>query len=185
MTRLHPTNARCSQIGATAVEFAIIAMVFFTIVLGIMEFGRVLYVWNTVQEVTRRAAREAVVRDFADAGKIQRSAIFGAEGGSDTINLPAAAEITQATIKINYLNGALAVASPMPADPVDNVSACNDATRTSSCIRFVEACLAVSGNCTGLINYVPMAGLFPFLAVGIPVSSVVMPAESLGFTYSP
>lgn len=171
--------------GATAVEFAIVAMLFFTIVLGIMEFGRVLYVWNTVQEVTRRAAREAVVRHFADASMVARSAVFNAETGSGTAYLPAGLEITNAHVRINYLNGALAVASPMPTDPADNLSACNDVARVASCIRFVEACVATAGNCTGSINYAPMAGLFPFLAIPIPMSSVIMPAESLGFSVSP
>jgi len=168
--------------GAAAVEFAIVAMLFFTVILGIMEFGRILYLWNTVQEVTRRAAREAVVRSFADADKIQRAAVFNPEGGTGTAYLPAGLEITSLNVKINYLNGTLAVASPMPADPSDNISACNDATRAASCIRFVEACVATAGNCTGSVQYAPMAGIFPFLAISIPVSSVIMPAESLGFS---
>lgn len=171
-----------SESGATAVEFAIVAMLFFTIVFGIMEFGRVLFIWNTVQEVTRRAAREAVVRSFADAGKIQRSAIFRSETGSGSDYLPAGLEISNANVKINYLNGNLAVASPMPTDPSDNISACNDATRVDSCVRFVEACVATSGDCTGSVQYRPMVGLFPFLSISIPVSSVIMPAESLGFS---
>ena len=181
-TTLHCSTKRRRERGAAAVEFAIVAMLFFTVVLGIMEFGRILYVWNTVQEVTRRAAREAVVRSFADANKIQRSAVFNPESGSGTAYLPAGMEITSTSVKINYLNGSLAVASPMPTDPSDNISACNDATRAASCIRFVEACVAVSGNCTGSVQYVPMAGIFTFLAISIPVSSVIMPAESLGFS---
>ena len=180
----HRCRVRREQ-GTTAVEFAIVAMLFFTIVLGIMEFGRVLYVWNTVQEVTRRAAREAVVRGFADAGKIARSAVFNAEDGSGTAYLPAGLEITSANVKINYLNANLVVADPMPADPSDNISACNDSTRTASCVRFVEACVATDGTCAGSVKYAPMAGLFPFLAIDIPVSSVIMPAESLGFSVSP
>lgn len=184
-TTFHRRGTGRRQRGATAVEFAIVAMLFFTIVLGIMEFGRVLYIWNTVQEVTRRAAREAVVRNFVDANRIQRAAVFGDEGGTGTAYLPAGLEITNATVRINYLNGTLAVASPMPVDVPDNISACADSTRTASCIRFVEACVATSGNCTGSVQYAPMAGLFPFLAIGIPVSSVIMPAESLGYTYSP
>lgn len=173
------------QRGATAVEFAIVAMLFFTIVFGIMEFGRVLYVWNTVQEVTRRAAREAVVRGFADAGQVSRAAVFNPETGDGTAYLPAAKEITATDVRINYLNENLVVADPMPLDPIDNISACMDVTRTASCVRYVEACVATAGTCTGSIKYLPMVGLFPFLAINIPVSSVIMPAESLGFSVSP
>lgn len=173
------------QRGAAIVEFAIVALIFFTLVLGIMEFGRLLFIWNTVQEVTRRAAREAVVRDFTtEVDAIRRNAIFRG-GSSGTAYLPAGAEITNAEIQISYLNASLADASPLPTDPADNISACNDVTRTDSCIQFVEACVATDGACTGSITYIPMAGLFPFLAISIPVSSVRMPAESLGFNTSP
>lgn len=49
------------QSGTTAVEFAICAALFFTVILGILEFGRVLYNWNAVAEATRWGARQAVV----------------------------------------------------------------------------------------------------------------------------
>src|SRR3989454_12596670 len=93
-----------SQRGAATVEFALIAIVFFMILLGIMEFGRIMYVWNTAQEVTRRAAREAVVRDFsaAEIAAIQRDSIFKS-GTSGTVNLPAGVEIANTTVKIAYL----------------------------------------------------------------------------------
>src|SRR5437870_7947559 len=89
------------QRGAATVEFALIAVVFFMILLGIMEFGRIMYVWNTAQEVTRRAAREAVVRDFsaAEIAAIQRDSIFKS-GTSGTVSLPAGVEIANTTVKI-------------------------------------------------------------------------------------
>lgn len=51
------------QRGVAAVEFALIAMVFFTLLLGILEFGRVLFTWNSAVETTRYGARVAVVCD--------------------------------------------------------------------------------------------------------------------------
>jgi len=182
-----------AQRGAATVEFALIAIVFFMILLGIMEFGRLMYVWNTTQEVTRRAAREAVVRDFtsAEIAAIQRESIF--QGGSTgTAYLPAGVEITNTTVKIVYLtvdaggNRVAITAGNMPADPADNISACNDIGRMfTSCIRFVQACVAVDDTCANSIPYQPMvlllANLGIDLAINIPASSVVMPAESLGF----
>lgn len=170
------------QNGTTAIEFAIVALLFFAIVLGIMEFGRILYMWNTVQEVTRRAAREAVVRSFADADRISRLAVFSDENTDGS--LPAGLEITNAYVQINYLTAAFVPADPLPSDPADNLSACANSGRTSSCIRYVEACVATGSDCTGFVRYAPMVRLFPFLAIDIPVSSVVMPAESLGFNIS-
>jgi hypothetical protein len=61
------------QAGATAVEFAIIAAVFFTLLIGIMEMGRMIFYWNTAAELTRMGARMAAVCDPSDpdiAGKI-------------------------------------------------------------------------------------------------------------------
>ena len=55
------------QRGAAAVEFAPVAGLFFTLLLGIMEMGRLLFYWNTVTEVTRLGARIAVVCDMNDA----------------------------------------------------------------------------------------------------------------------
>jgi Flp pilus assembly protein TadG len=178
-------SRRHLQQGAAVIELALTMMVFLTVALGIMELGRIMYLWNTVQEVTRRAAREAVVRDFtSQVSAIQREAIFRA-GSTGAAYLPAGLEISNTRVQINYLNASLNEASPLPADPADNLSACGDASRTSSCIRFVEACVATNSTCTGAVTYAPMAGLFPFLAVSIPVSSVVMPAESLGFSTAP
>jgi len=176
------------------VEFALIAVVFFMVLLGIAEFGRIMYVWNTTQEVTRRAAREAVVRDFsaAETAAIKREAIFQA-GTSGTVSLPAGVEITNATVRLVYLtvdaggNTVAITAGNMPADPADNISACGDAARMFiSCIRFVQACIAVDDTCVSSIPYQPMVVLLGNLgidlAINIPASTVVMPAESLGFT---
>lgn len=52
-----------AQSGATIVEFAIVAVVFFSLLLGIMDFGRMLFLWNAAGEATRWGARAAVVCD--------------------------------------------------------------------------------------------------------------------------
>jgi len=51
------------QAGATAVEFALVAALFLTVLLGIMDFGRILFTWNAVAEATRQGARVSVVCD--------------------------------------------------------------------------------------------------------------------------
>jgi Flp pilus assembly protein TadG len=55
------------QGGATAVEFALVSVVFFTTLFGMMEMGRMLYYWNSAAEATRLGARLAVVCDLNDA----------------------------------------------------------------------------------------------------------------------
>ena len=49
------------QSGATTVEFALVMLLFLPIVFGIMDFARLLYMWNTANEVAREGARYAVV----------------------------------------------------------------------------------------------------------------------------
>jgi len=196
MKPLSASSRTRTQRGVATVEFALLAIVFFLALLGTMDLGRLMYIWNTTQEVTRRAAREAVVRDFtsAEIAAIQREAIF--RGGSvGPAYMPAGGEITNTTVKIIYMtvdaggNRVQITAGNMPADPADNISACNDVTRMfTTCIRFVQACIAVDDTCVSSIPYQPMvgmlAGLGIDLAINIPASSVVMPAESLGFSAS-
>ncbi len=88
----------CGQRGVATVEFALVAMIFFTLLFGVLEFARMLYVFNSVQEVTRRAAREATVRwiSEADQNTIRQLALFG---GSE---LPGGAAVNSASIKIDF-----------------------------------------------------------------------------------
>lgn len=178
------------QRGAAAVELALVAIPFFLMLFGAIEFGRLLYLWNTAQEVTRNAARLAVVTDFTNAAAvaaIRRSAVFRIDDGP----LPGAPELTTANVNIRYLNAAGVPADPMPVDPGDNISACLDAARVSSCIRFVEVCLSTGVTCDvgERVAFTPFTFFFTgsgysradLTGVRIPMSTVRMPAESLGF----
>jgi Flp pilus assembly protein TadG len=59
------------QAGATAVEFALVLTAFLTLVLGILDFSRMLYTWNAATEATRWGARTAVVCDRNDAAVLR------------------------------------------------------------------------------------------------------------------
>jgi Flp pilus assembly protein TadG len=59
--------SRPRQRGVAAVEFALVSALFFTLLIGIMEMGRVFFYWNSAAEVTRLGARIAVVCDLNDA----------------------------------------------------------------------------------------------------------------------
>jgi hypothetical protein len=179
-----------AQCGAAAVEMAIVSIPFFLMLFGAIEFGRVMYLWNTVQEVTRNAARQAVVTDFSNTAAVtavRRSAMFRIDDGV----LPGAPELSTANVNIRYLNAAGAEADPMPLDPSDNIAACLDATRATSCIRFVEVCLSTGTTCDAddSVAFTPFTAFFTgsgnsradLTGVRIPLSTVRMPAESLGF----
>lgn len=65
-SRIAHSNRR-RQRGIAAVEFALVAALFFTILIGTMEMGRILFYWNSAAEATRLGARIAVVCDLNDA----------------------------------------------------------------------------------------------------------------------
>ena len=56
-------SLRSRQHGGTAVEFALVFLIFLTFLLAITDFGRMLYTWNAAEEATRAGARYAVVCD--------------------------------------------------------------------------------------------------------------------------
>jgi Flp pilus assembly protein TadG len=60
--------------GASAVEFAIVAPVFFMIVLGMVEMGRAFMVLEQLTEAARRACRVAVV-DGTSSATIKQTAV--------------------------------------------------------------------------------------------------------------
>jgi Flp pilus assembly protein TadG len=60
--------------GASAVEFAIVAPVFFMIVLGLIEMGRALMVMEQLTEASRRACRVAVI-DGTSSATIKQAAV--------------------------------------------------------------------------------------------------------------
>ncbi|MET3443612.1 Flp pilus assembly protein TadG [Variovorax paradoxus] len=49
--------------GATTIEFSLGLLVFLMLVLGIVDFARMLFTWNAASEATRAGARYAVVCD--------------------------------------------------------------------------------------------------------------------------
>lgn len=60
------------QRGAAAVEFAVIAILFLGLVIGVIEFARLMFIYSTSVEATRLGARLAVVCSIGDATVKQR-----------------------------------------------------------------------------------------------------------------
>ena len=161
-------NAARRQHGVAIVEFAIVALLLFILLFGILEFGRLFYVFNSVQEVTRRAARESVVRWVDEQAAVKTLALFGRGA------LPAGAEITAGRISIDYLDVDGVALTTLPTDPGDNITKCLSEPPTG-CIAYVRVSIAGA-------TYAPMVSLFPYLRVPIPASTVIMPAESMGYS---
>jgi TadE-like protein len=92
--RRHSPAAPAPQSGATMVEFAIVAVLFFSLLLGIMDFGRLLFTWNAAAEATRWGARIAVVCDKPTPDQVR------------TRMKRILPQLTDANIVINYYNPA-------------------------------------------------------------------------------
>jgi hypothetical protein len=169
----HPKMKR--QHGAAIVEFAIIGGLLLALILAIFEFGRMLFLYDTMQEISRRGAREATVRWITDTTTIKNKALFGAA------TLPGGPEITDANIFIRYLraNGVDEVTNP-PLDAGDNLSACNDITRTADCIMYVE--VSVKNVQYAPLIFGPRTMTATQTSYALPQATTVVYAESLGFT---
>lgn len=87
---------RQRQRGTTSVEFALVGTVLFMVLFGLIEFGRLLFTWNVLDEATRRAARLAVVCPVTAAGQAFAKDA-GAFGGTMLPNF------TAANIVLSYL----------------------------------------------------------------------------------
>jgi TadE-like protein len=59
----HKMAGRRAQRGAALVEFAIAVAVLVSVLIGVMEFSRVLFYWNTATEAARLGARVGAVCD--------------------------------------------------------------------------------------------------------------------------
>lgn len=66
------------QSGLVAVELAVVATVVLVVLFGVLEAGRLLWSWNVLNEVTRRAARLAAVCpvDATTQANVRSAAVF-------------------------------------------------------------------------------------------------------------
>jgi len=96
------------QRGLFAVEFAIVGAVFLTAMFMVIEFGRVLYTWNVLDEITRRGARLAAVCPIG-SGIFDRSSL-----------LP---DLEEGHLKISYLR---ADGSAIPSPDAENPTLGNE-----------------------------------------------------------
>lgn len=179
------TERRQRARGATTVEFAMAVLWFFVLIAGLLEFARILFLFGTVQEVTRRAARAAAVTDFSDAAalrQVRRAAIFRATDGQ----LMLGGAISQDYVRIEYLgqDGVTPLAGAlMPAGPGANVLNCLGNPNGAGCIRFVRASLCQPDlvPCQPAALQPMLPGLLPALGISLPTAATVVRAESLGY----
>lgn len=183
-------KVRTRQAGTAAVEFALVAIMFFMVVFGTLELARWEFLMNTLQEVTRRAAAAAANADFSDTSlhQVQANAVFRSSLGPLPLGDPVAAgHVTIDYMSISNTTWDLKRVTARPACPARNRLNCMMNPHADNCIRFVRARVCKStddaGNCTPL-SYTKV---FPFLdlsGVKLPPSETIVPVGSLGSTGS-
>jgi len=74
---MYMKNSRHEERGSTMAEFAIIAVIFFMIIFGIIEFGRLFYIHNALTDAARRGARYAALHKQVDAICVKNVVVYG------------------------------------------------------------------------------------------------------------
>lgn len=90
---------KSNEQGATLVEFSIAALVFLTVMFGVIEFGRALWVHNALADAARRGARYASVHSSGDADKVKNVVVYGDEDGGATPMIP---NLTTDNVSVEY-----------------------------------------------------------------------------------
>ena len=172
--------------GATVVEFALIALIFFLILWGIFEFGRAFYVRNSLQHLTRCMAREAVVLQPSSYANAKASCLMKGSGSLYTwpfYNTTPTDLMNAFRIRYYYgtpdgtCSSSNCVEEPKGTSYDDQMTLCilNDA----KCIDYVQV-YAVPG------SYEELGLLRTWLqqpgATAQPYAATTMPAEAMGYT---
>ena len=143
------------QRGITTVEVAIVGLLAMITLFGVLETGRLLFVFNVLDEATRRGARVAAVCQLNDAA-IAEITVFNPSGGGAASSLLAG--LTTGNVVVQYLDqGGNILGNP---------------TGSFGLIRFVRVSI------TGFTHQV-MIPLFAQIFT-TPNFATTIPRESLG-----
>ena len=104
---------RTRQRGTTTVEFAIIGLVAMVVIFALIEFSRLVFTLNAMNEATRRGARMAAVCPINDPA-IAQVTVFNSPGQSGAS--PILNSLTAANVVVRYLTQTGAQVAPTAAN---------------------------------------------------------------------
>jgi Flp pilus assembly protein TadG len=88
-------------------ELAVVALLFFGIIFGIIEFGRLLYTHNALTDATRRGARFASLHSKNDGEKVKDAVVYGRQIEDPEFNRATATPIinglTTTMVQVEYV----------------------------------------------------------------------------------
>ncbi len=93
--KLFDSNER----GSTLVEYSIAVTVFLTVMFGVIEFGRALWVHNALADAARRGARYATLHKASEADKVKNVVVYGNEAGGGDPMVP---NLTTDNVAVDY-----------------------------------------------------------------------------------
>ena len=88
--------------GATLVEYAIVFLVFMTMLLGIADFGRALYAFHFVSSAAREGARYAMVRGCSTTSSLCPTAATASSVQTFVKNVPLGIDPTKVTVATTW-----------------------------------------------------------------------------------
>lgn len=87
-------DTRRKRSGAQSlVEFALVAPIFLMLIFGLIEGGRLLYAYNTVNHAAQESARVAILADTSSVSAVQNKAVQAAN--------PLAINTSDVTVQVN------------------------------------------------------------------------------------
>lgn len=102
-------NHRHNERGATVAEFAVVALLFFTLIFAIIEFGRLLYTHNALTDATRRGARYAVLHNGLtedDKQAVRNFVVYGPDvtfdGAGNPNKPPVINDLTTDMVEVDF-----------------------------------------------------------------------------------
>lgn len=149
-------NLKSKQAGLTSVEFAMVGTVLLLVIFAVIETGRLMWVWETLTEATRRGARVAVVCPVGHDAIANMTVFNDPDTGGESAILNG---LTSGNVVVEYLDGGSAVlATPANDDFCE--------------IEYVRVRIV------GFTHQV----LIPFVSstLDAPEFETTLPAESLG-----
>jgi len=160
-----------TQHGAALVEFALIGLVFFTILFGLIEFGRAFFTYNTLVEATRRGARVAAVCPISSAGTLQAQqvTVFDPNNPDGTTPMTGLLGLSTANVQVSYFD--------TNSDPL-----CTGPTPPALC--WINGPLASNSTTYNTVTFVrvQLQNVPNFLNLNIPGFSISLPMPTIQTT---
>jgi Flp pilus assembly protein TadG len=103
MARKHSSD---TERGASLLEFAIAATIFFTALFGVIEFGRLFWTHNALRDAARRGTRYATIRknDTAGIQAVKNMVVYGDPNANPATAQPVVNGLTTGNVAVEYQN---------------------------------------------------------------------------------